>query len=39
MQAGASMKGEFEKRLRGVIDEVEVQPQTESSCSLMKRIR
>ena len=26
MQAGASMKGEFEKRLRGVIDEVESSP-------------
>ncbi len=26
MQAGASMKGEFEKRLRGVIDEVELSP-------------
>ena len=26
MQAGASMKGEFEKRLRGVIDEVEASP-------------
>src|SRR3954465_7795003 len=26
MQAGASMKGEFEKRLRAVIDEVEASP-------------
>ncbi|HEX8365229.1 MAG TPA: type VI secretion system ATPase TssH [Allosphingosinicella sp.] len=26
LQAGASMKGEFEKRLRGVIDEVEASP-------------
>ena len=29
MQAGASVKGEFEKRLRQVIDEVEFEPQAD----------
>ena len=38
MQAGASMKGEFEKRLRGVIDEVQNPAPSRSSCSSTKRI-
>jgi type VI secretion system protein VasG len=38
MQAGAGVKGEFEKRLRQVIDEVE-SSRCRSSSSSMRRIR
>jgi type VI secretion system protein VasG len=38
LQAGASMKGEFENRLRSVIDEVQASPRR-SSCSSTRPIR
>jgi type VI secretion system protein VasG len=38
LQAGASMKGEFEQRLRQVIDEVQAR-RRRSSCSSTRRIR
>ncbi len=38
LQAGASMKGEFEQRLRQVIEEVQHRP-SRSFCSLTKRTR
>ena len=38
LQAGASMKGEFEQRLRQVIEEVQSSP-TPSSCSSTRRTR
>jgi type VI secretion system protein VasG len=38
LQAGAGVKGEFEKRLRQVIDEVDPRP-SRSSCSSTRPIR
>ena len=38
LQAGAGVKGEFENRLRGVIDEVKASARSRSSCSSTKRI-
>jgi type VI secretion system protein VasG len=37
LQAGASVKGEFERRLKGVIDEVKAR-RNRSFCSSTKRI-
>ena len=39
LQAGASMKGEFEQRLRSVIDEVQASPETHRVCSSTKCTR
>ncbi len=37
LQAGAGVKGEFENRLRGVIDEVKASRRSRSSCSSTRR--
>ena len=39
MQAGASMKGEFEQRLRAVIDEVQSSPVPDDPCSSTRPTR
>ena len=39
LQAGAGVKGEFENRLRGVIDEVKASRRSRSSCSSTRRTR
>jgi type VI secretion system protein VasG len=39
LQAGAGVKGEFENRLKGVIEEVKKSPPSRSSCSSTRRTR
>ena len=39
LQAGASMKGEFEERLKSVIDEIQCLADSRSSCSSTRRTR